>query len=637
MACPVPGDLAEGMSTGRSDPEHRLDQRGHRPARRRTGGSAAPCPAGSTEPLIQGSAEQMSWPWLAFHTSTYVEPDAVGRRPHGLGEGPVDLLEVGVVTGREGQLAAHVVGRDDLRVADGQHLRLRGARVHLVEHGGQALLRSASSACSSASVPPTREGLRARRPGRVRRAQSSGTSRSASGRPARRCRRAPRSPADVSLVSAVCWGGTSAYCAVRERLGLGPAAGAVRELGVQRLRHERGVVVVGAEAAVGHVGHRDQRARRSRSHPGRRTSGTGWTRADEPRPTRSRRCCARPRPTARRQGQQQCEGHQEHAGRGGPAATLSSERLGLCGMVLPSGQHDASGRDGHRLAAAPTRRRGARAAAVAPSTSCATDVRDRHRRQQRARQRRADDHGVVEARARWRAPSPAARPGARRSRWPRRRPTRPRRGRAARATTPTDGAGTTSSRPRPSRTRPPTLPRDGVPAEPGEQRRREGGEPEDPGRDAVPRLVGAPAAQGQRDQGQGDQADREVDHGHGADRASSGRGPASAVRAEILAAGSSGRAGRGDPHREEQRRGEDHQDHRQPRDRRHAGGRVQQHAPDRRAHDEGAHLDGDQQVGRPSALPAGEARHRRDQGRVGRGGDGDGEPGRDDRRPHVPG
>ena len=29
-----------------------------------------------TEPLTHGSAEQMSWPALADHTSTYVDPDA---------------------------------------------------------------------------------------------------------------------------------------------------------------------------------------------------------------------------------------------------------------------------------------------------------------------------------------------------------------------------------------------------------------------------------------------------------------------------------------------------------------------------------------------------------------------------------
>ena len=38
--------------------------RPRRPAPRRTGGSAAPAPGRLTAPLIHGSSEQMSWPWL---------------------------------------------------------------------------------------------------------------------------------------------------------------------------------------------------------------------------------------------------------------------------------------------------------------------------------------------------------------------------------------------------------------------------------------------------------------------------------------------------------------------------------------------------------------------------------------------
>ena len=37
-------------------------------------------------PLIHGSSAQMSWPWLADQTSTYVAPVA-GRRPDGVGRG----------------------------------------------------------------------------------------------------------------------------------------------------------------------------------------------------------------------------------------------------------------------------------------------------------------------------------------------------------------------------------------------------------------------------------------------------------------------------------------------------------------------------------------------------------------------
>ena len=113
------------LETGPVEPDQSCGRSLRRPARRRppaprrTGGSAAARFWSLTEPLIHGSSEQMSWPWLADQTSTYVDPAGLRGRRDGLGQGPVDLLGVGVVARRPAAAwCTRASAVDDLGVAD---------------------------------------------------------------------------------------------------------------------------------------------------------------------------------------------------------------------------------------------------------------------------------------------------------------------------------------------------------------------------------------------------------------------------------------------------------------------------------------------------------------------------------------
>ena len=88
----------------------------------------------------------------------------------GLGQGAVHALGVGVVTLGERQLAADVVGVDDLGIADEQHLRLRGESVHRLGDRGQASLGLRESGQHDVLAGRAHRGL-ARRTARVLAAQ----------------------------------------------------------------------------------------------------------------------------------------------------------------------------------------------------------------------------------------------------------------------------------------------------------------------------------------------------------------------------------------------------------------------------------------------------------------------------------
>ena len=199
-------------------------------------------------------------------------------------------------------------------------------------------------------------------------------------------------------------------------------------------------------------------------------------------------------------------------------------------------------------------------------------------------------------------------------------------GRVGAGTTPTEGAGTTSTSPSASRSMPIVVDRATASGSggsgPGRRARRTRAR-RWRGRTPISSEPHRPSARGSS--ASATRLDRQVDHGHRSrSRGAPPAHPPGSSAVKGLGPGRRASPAAGSRTGQEQHRRQDDQGHWHPRCDA-ARERVEQQPTDSSTHDEGRDLDRDQHVRGPSALLPGQARHRRDQRRVGRGRDGDGE------------
>ena len=201
----------------------------------------------------------MSWPLLAVHTSTYVESDGLRGLAQHLGEGEVHPLGVGVVAAGERELGA---GVRRPRRSGGSRPRARvafGARWCTSRSSRVTTTPVRSSAVSSASLPDA--------PMAVWQGAPVGSlAFSAGHRSTSRPKTFSSLPPIPTVTTSVLRLERGQLRRVRRGTGCARSPSCSRRRSCGRrasapelLRHDRGVVGRGAEAAVGHVGDGHQR------------------------------------------------------------------------------------------------------------------------------------------------------------------------------------------------------------------------------------------------------------------------------------------------------------------------------------------------------------------------------------------